>query len=160
MIKYILRFVRRKENIPLNIEKGKLFEEETISTLKKYDFNIKNTKQSHDHGIDFFGKFKSIPILGQCKNEEKALGEKYLRELEGNLHHHNLSSSGVGILVSYNGFTEHGLRYLKNSPCPLICLKIEKGEISYFQMNQISQNLLPLKIGYTFQNNQKKIVFL
>jgi hypothetical protein len=65
-----------------NSEIGKEFENKTIEILKKYSFNIKNTKSSYDHGIDFYGDWDlntNYKILGQCKKEKKNIGAKYLR---------------------------------------------------------------------------------
>jgi hypothetical protein len=174
--KYLLRFVSpeakpekttlippKVENvkkIPLtNIEKGLLFEKETIRTLTKFNFNIKSTKQSHDHGIDFWGDFHSIKILGQCKNESKPLGEKYLRDLEGNLTHHGLKDKCIGILVSVNGFTDHAIRYLRQSPSPLLCIRVQNDDITFFLLNKTTHGLLPMEIGYSIENGRKRITF-
>eukprot|EP01080_Neovahlkampfia_damariscottae_P005360 gene5360-9168_t len=111
--------------IQSSVQIGKQFEKETISTLKKLNFNIKNTKSSYDRGIDFFGKWNLLEdcnIIGQCKCEKKPLGEKYIRELEGTLSHHdeNQKNPSIGILVSSNGYSNFALNYHRTSSYSII----------------------------------------
>ena len=153
------------KKIQTNVQIGKQFEKETISALKKINFKIRQTKSSYDRGIDFHGKWDNLEncnIVGQCKCEKKPLGEKYIRELEGTLSHHedeNKKNSSIGILVSSTGYSNYALNYHRNSKYSIILAIVKQGEINFFLFNEILKKKFPnLKIGYTYRP-QKEIYF-
>jgi predicted Mrr-cat superfamily restriction endonuclease len=148
-----------------NSQIGKIFEKETISTLNKQNFQLKSTKSSYDRGIDFHGKWKLLNncyIIGQCKCEKKPLGEKYIRELEGTLSHHDAlknQKESIGILVSSTGFSNQALNYHRSSNFSVILSIIQNGELNFFLLNETLQKKFPsLKIGFVYQ--PKKEIFI
>jgi hypothetical protein len=142
------------------------FENETIKILKNYNFNIKNTKSSYDHGIDFYGDWeleKNYKILGQCKKEKKNIGEKYIRELLGvinNFKKYENNNLFIGIFVSDSNYTKNALSLLKQTNIPLIFIKIDENKIVYLLMNDTAKKYLSLNIGIFYNNENKKILYI
>ena len=151
--KKVLKFDCYKNYSILN--KGILFENETLNTLKNYNFEIKKTKTSHDNGIDFYGHwiFKNsnnkFKVIGSVKNESKKIGTNYIREFNGVLSKHENESNLIGIFVSKSGYSNFAINEMKKSNIPLILCKIKDDQINFFLMNSISTKLLSpiLNIG-------------
>ncbi|KAG5440176.1 hypothetical protein PCANB_001745 [Pneumocystis canis] len=119
--------------------KGVFYEYIVQKTLRKYNIELWREGNTNDHGIDLrgiwyygIGKTKYLyPVIVQCKNEQKRMSSKYVREMEGVLSNENHNILG---LISCRGFTQMALKQLlKSSKAMAICVILPKEEEGYFQ---------------------------
>lgn len=131
------------------VERGTLFESRTLEKLNALGFSLRRVGGSDDRGVDLRGSLSltnqdiSTSFIIQCKHENKELGPKYVRELEGALSRESLGT--IGILVSNLGFTQKSLDLIQGSHQPLAfgVINADSGYLSHFGLNRIAQQKLP-----------------
>lgn len=93
-------------------------------------------------------------VLGQCKAEQKKVGPRYVRELEGVLGRFE-KSSVVGILVSESEFTRSALLTAYSSKYPLFLLRLPPpDELQIEEPHSLEGNSMvePIEIGSAVWN--------
>ncbi|GJJ10421.1 hypothetical protein Clacol_004647 [Clathrus columnatus] len=90
---------------------------------------------------------RRLRILGQCKAEQKKIGPRYIRELEGVLarHESSLNNPVIGLLVSESEFSRSTLLTAYSSRLPLFLLQLPPEP-------ETSENVEPDKIGSAVWN--------
>ena len=86
-----------------NYNKGINFENNCMDILKKSGWKVKETPSSGDQGVDLIASSDGFRVCIQCKNHEKAIGNKAVQEISAG----KLYWKGThAVLVSKSGFTK------------------------------------------------------
>ena len=106
-----------------NIENmsGIEFEKLIKRLLEKMDFEVQETKQTGDGGVDLIA-YSSDQISGgryiiQCKRWNNIVGETYIRDLYGVVTAHRANK---GILITNSTFSKSAVKFAENLPIGLI----------------------------------------
>eukprot|EP00743_Colponemidia_sp_Colp-15_P011603 GILK01012996.1.p1 GENE.GILK01012996.1~~GILK01012996.1.p1 ORF type:complete len:166 (-),score=13.92 GILK01012996.1:478-936(-) len=127
---------------------GKAFELSTAALLSKFRFSVRVCGGANDRGVDFRGVWslndQELDILGQCKNEQKPIGPRALREFEGVLASAKDSARTLGVFVSASGFTTAAYQQLTRSRFPILLLSANTDHIVGLRLSSAAQTKLPL----------------
>ena len=86
-----------------NYNKGINFENNCMEILKNSGWKVKETPSSGDQGVDLIASIDGLRVCIQCKNHEKAIGNKAVQEISAG----KLYWKGThAVLVSKSGFTK------------------------------------------------------
>ena len=86
-----------------NYNKGINFENNCMDILKNSGWKVKETPSSGDQGVDLIASKDGLRVCIQCKNHEKAVGNKAVQEISAG----KLYWKGThAVLVSKSGFTK------------------------------------------------------
>ena len=106
---------RNKNN--QNYKKGIKFENHCMEILKQNGWIVKETPNTGDQGVDLIASIDNLRICIQCKNHEKAIGNKAVQEISAG----KLYWKGThAILVSKSGFTRSAQKLAKANQVKLI----------------------------------------
>ena len=98
-------------------KKGIKFENHCMEILKQNGWEVKETPSTGDQGVDLIASINSLRICIQCKDHEKAIGNKAVQEISAG----KLFWEGThAILVSKSGFTKSAKRLAKSNKVKLI----------------------------------------
>jgi Required for respiratory growth protein 7 len=152
-------FLRHSKNSNLSptstYYKGTLFEYQVQAVLRACNICLHRVGGTDDRGIDLRGRWvlpphtnyaEGIPVVAQCKAEQRPMGPKYLRELEGATAG---EEPGTIVLMATTGRTTLGARRVI-SACkrPMgIVVVIPLGDdselrIRQFMWNEAAQQIL------------------
>ena len=113
---YLLKKDYLKKNNK-NYNKGIDFENSCMDILKNSGWQVKETPTSGDQGVDLIATIDDLRICIQCKNHEKAIGNKAVQEISAG----KLYWKGThAVLVSKSGFTNSAHKLAKANNVKLI----------------------------------------
>ena len=90
-------------NSNLNYKKGLTFENLCLQKLKSQGWEVKQTPFSGDQGVDLIASINDFRICIQCKDHQKAIGNKAVQEVYAGKKYW---SGTHAILISRSGFTK------------------------------------------------------
>ena len=100
-----------------NYNKGIIFENNCMDILKKSGWKVKETPITGDQGVDLIASIDDLRVCIQCKNHEKAIGNKAVQEISAG----KLYWKGThAVLVSKSGFTKAAHKLAKANNVELI----------------------------------------
>ena len=100
-----------------NFKKGIKFENHCMEILKHNGWEVKETPNTGDQGVDLIASIDNLRICIQCKNHKKAIGNKAVQEISAG----KLYWKGThAILVSKSGFTKSAQKLAKANEVKLI----------------------------------------
>ena len=110
-----------EDNIPKknnqSYKKGIKFENHCMEILKQNGWEVKETPSTGDQGVDLIASIDGLRICIQCKDHEKAIGNKAVQEISAG----KLFWKGThAILVSKSGFTKSAQQLAKSNKVELI----------------------------------------
>ena len=98
-------------------KKGIKFENYCMEILKQHGWEVKETPNTGDQGVDLIASINDLRICIQCKDHEKAIGNKAVQEISAG----KLFWKGThAILVSKSGFTKSAQQLAKSNKVRLI----------------------------------------
>ena len=98
-------------------KKGIKFENLCMEILKQNGWEVKETPNTGDQGVDLIASINDLRICIQCKNHEKAVGNKAVQEISAG----KLFWKGThAIIVSNSGFTKSAHQLAKSNKVKLI----------------------------------------
>ena len=98
-------------------KKGIKFENHCMEILKKHGWEVRTTPNTGDQGVDLIASINNLRICIQCKDHEKAIGNKAVQEISAG----KLFWKGThAILVSKSGFTKSAQQLAKSNKVRLI----------------------------------------
>ena len=101
----------------LSYKKGIKFENHCMQILKQNGWDVKQTPSTGDQGVDLIASIDGLRICIQCKDHEKAIGNKAVQEISAG----KLFWKGThAILVSKSGFTKSAQQLAKSNKVELI----------------------------------------
>ena len=110
-------------------KKGIKFENHCMEILKQHGWEVKETPNTGDQGVDLIASINDLRICIQCKDHEKAIGNKAVQEISAG----KLFWKGThAILVSKSGFTKSAKQLANSNKVKLI---------NEYQLNDL-ENLL------------------
>ena len=97
--------------------KGIRFENHCMEILKQNGWEVKETPNTGDQGVDLIASINDLRICIQCKDHEKAIGNKAVQEISAG----KLFWKGThAIIVSKSGFTKSAHQLAKSNKVELI----------------------------------------
>jgi len=97
--------------------KGIRFENYCMEILKQHGWDVKETPNTGDQGVDLIASINDLRICIQCKDHEKAIGNKAVQEISAG----KLFWKGThAIIVSKSGFTKSAHQLAKSNKVELI----------------------------------------
>ena len=100
-----------------NYKKGIRFENYCMEILKQHGWEVKETPNTGDQGVDLIASINDLRICIQCKDHEKAIGNKAVQEISAG----KLFWKGThAIIVSKSGFTKSAHQLAKSNKVELI----------------------------------------
>ena len=137
---------------------GTLYEYTVLRALRTFNISLHRTGGSDDRGIDLRGRWllpqhetysDGIPVIVQCKAEKRALGPKYLRELEGATATEERDT--IVLLATVSRFTEGARRFILSCERAMGVVVVGGydfgGEVSQFIWNAAAGRLLGSEMG-------------
>ena len=98
-------------------KKGIKFENHCMEILKQHGWEVKETPNTGDQGVDLIATINDLRICIQCKDHKKAIGNKAVQEISAG----KLFWKGThAILVSKSGFTKSAQQLAKSNKVELI----------------------------------------
>ena len=110
------------ENNPLkkkneNYKKGIRFENQCMEILKQNGWDVKETPNTGDQGVDLIASIDNLRICIQCKNHKKVIGNKAVQEISAG---RSYWKGTHAVLVSISGFTKSAQKLAKANRVKLI----------------------------------------
>ena len=100
-----------------NYKKGIRFENYCMEILKQNGWNVKETPNTGDQGVDLIASMDNLRICIQCKDHKKVIGNKAVQEISaGKLYWEGTHA----VLVSKSGFTKSAQKLAKANNVKLI----------------------------------------
>lgn len=94
------------------VYKGTFYEYTAIEVLSAYNLSLYRSGGASDQGIDLRGTWKLphvlLPVVLQCKHEEKKIGPKYIRELGGAVEREQ--DATLAMMVSSSNYTSKAIQ--------------------------------------------------
>ena len=100
-----------------NYLKGIKFENHCMEILRYHGWEVKETPNTGDQGVDLIASINDVRICIQCKNHEKAIGNKAVQEISAGKSYWKGTHA---ILVSKSGFTKSAQKLAKANNVKLI----------------------------------------
>ena len=98
-------------------KKGIKFENHCMEILKQHGWEVKETPNTGDQGVDLIASINNLRICIQCKDHEKAVGNKAVQEISAG----KLFWKGThAIIVSKSGVTKSAHQLAKSNKVELI----------------------------------------
>jgi len=98
-------------------KKGIKFENHCMKILKQNGWEVKETPNTGDQGVDLIASINDLRICIQCKDHEKAIGNKAVQEISAG----KLFWKGThAVIVSKSGFTKSAHQLAKSNKVKLI----------------------------------------
>ena len=105
------------KTIKESYKKGIKFENHCKEILKQHGWDVKETPNTGDQGVDLIASINDLRICIQCKDHEKAIGNKAVQEISAG----KLFWKGThAIIVSKSGFTKSAHQLAKSNKVELI----------------------------------------
>ena len=105
------------KTINKSYKKGIKFENHCMEILKHHGWEVKETPITGDQGVDLIASIENLRLCIQCKDHEKAIGNKAVQEISAG----KLFWKGThAILVSKSGFTKSAQQLAKSNKVILI----------------------------------------
>ena len=105
------------KTIKESYKKGFKFENHCKEILKQHGWKVKETPNTGDQGVDLIASINDVRICIQCKDHEKAIGNKAVQEISAG----KLFWKGThAILVSKSGFTKSAQQLARSNKVRLI----------------------------------------
>ncbi len=100
-----------------NYKKGIRFENYCMEILKRNGWNVKETPNTGDQGVDLIASMDNLRICIQCKDHKKIIGNKAVQEISAG----KLYWKGThAVLVSKSGFTKSAQKLARANKVKLI----------------------------------------
>lgn len=100
-----------------NYKKGIRFENYCMEILKKKGWEVKETPNTGDQGVDLIASMDNLRICIQCKDHKKIIGNKAVQEISAG----KLYWKGThAVLVSKSGFTKSAQKLARANEVKLI----------------------------------------
>ena len=100
-----------------NYKKGIIFENNCIEILKNNGWNVKETPNTGDQGVDLIASIDNLRICIQCKNHKKPVGNNAVQEISAG----KLYWKGThAVLVSKSGYTKSAQKLAKANKVKLL----------------------------------------
>ena len=100
-----------------NYKKGIIFENNCMEILKNNGWNVKETPNTGDQGVDLIASIDNLRICIQCKNHKKPVGNNAVQEISAG----KLYWKGThAVLVSKSGFTKSAQKLAKANKVKLL----------------------------------------
>ena len=100
-----------------NYKKGIIFENNCMEILKNSGWNVKETPNTGDQGVDLIASIDNLRICIQCKNHKKPVGNNAVQEISAG----KLYWKGThAVLVSKSGFTKSAQKLAKANKVKLL----------------------------------------
>ena len=116
------------KTIKESYKKGIKFENHCKEILKQHGWEVKETPNTGDQGVDLIASINDLRICIQCKDHEKAIGNKAVQEISAG----KLFWKGThAILVSKSGFTKSAKQLAKSNNVRLIN-EFQLGDLEKF----------------------------
>ena len=100
-----------------NYKKGVKFENYCMKILKEHGWEVKETPNTGDQGVDLIASINDLRICIQCKDHEKTIGNKAVQEISAGK---SFWKGTHAILVSKSGFTKSAQKLAKSNKVSLI----------------------------------------
>ena len=100
-----------------NYKKGIKFENHCMEILKNNGWEVKETPITGDQGVDLIASINDLRICIQCKNHNKAIGNKAVQEISAGKSYWGGTHA---ILVSKSGFTRSAYKLAKANKVKLL----------------------------------------
>ena len=101
----------------LSYKKGIKFENHCMEILKQNGWEVKETPSTGDQGVDLIASIDGLRICIQCKDHEKAIGNKAVQEISAG----KLFWKGThAVIVSKSGFTKSAQQLANSNKVKLI----------------------------------------
>jgi len=98
-------------------KKGIRFENHCMKILKQRGWEVKETPKTGDQGVDLIASINDLRICIQCKDHEKAIGNRAVQEVSAG----KLFWKGThALIVSKSGFTKSAQQLAKSNKVKLI----------------------------------------
>ena len=151
------------------VHRGLAYEKHVQAVLERIGVLTQSTGGSADGGIDLHGTWRiripdhhqvQLPVVIQCKNEQKKCGIQYIREFETVLHRQPKNT--VGIFAASAGFSVPSCRFLRSIPFPMILATVVDDDIQSFQMNSHAQAVFDYKLvtGSVYRNGVHRLCLI
>ena len=88
-----------------------------MEILRYHGWEVKETPNTGDQGVDLIASINDVRICIQCKNHEKAIGNKAVQEISAGKSYWKGTHA---ILVSKSGFTKSAQKLAKANNVKLI----------------------------------------
>ncbi len=98
-------------------KKGIRFENHCMEILKQNGWEVKETPNTGDQGVDLIASINDLRICIQCKDHEKAIGNKAVQEISAGK---SFWKGTHAIIVSKSGFTKSAHQLAKSNKVELI----------------------------------------
>ena len=98
-------------------KKGVKFENYCMKILKEHGWEVKETPNTGDQGVDLIASINDLRICIQCKDHEKTIGNKAVQEISAGK---SFWKGTHAILVSKSGFTKSAQKLAKSNKVSLI----------------------------------------
>ena len=105
------------KTINQSYKKGIKFENHCMEILKQYGWEVKETPHTGDQGVDLIASINDLRICIQCKDHEKAIGNKAVQEISAGK---SFWKGTHAVLVSKSGFTRSAQQLAKSNKVKLI----------------------------------------
>ena len=100
-----------------NYKKGIIFENHCKEILKQNGWEVKETPNTGDQGVDLIASIQNLRICIQCKNHRKVIGNKAVQEISAG----KLYWKGThAVLVSKTGFTKSAQKLARANKVKLL----------------------------------------
>ena len=100
-----------------NYKKGIIFENNCMEILKNNGWNVKETPNTGDQGVDLIASIDNLRICIQCKNHKKPVGNNAVQEISAG----KLYWKGThAVLVSKSGYTKSAQKLAKANKVKLL----------------------------------------
>ena len=100
-----------------NYKKGIIFENNCMEILKNNGWNVKETPNTGDQGVDLIASIDNLRICIQCKNHKKPVGNNAVQEISAG----KLYWKGThAVIVSKSGYTKSAQKLAKANKVKLL----------------------------------------
>ena len=100
-----------------NYKKGIIFENNCKEILKNSGWNVKETPNTGDQGVDLIASIDNLRICIQCKNHKKPVGNNAVQEISAGKSYWKGTHA---VLVSKSGFTKSAQKLARANKVKLI----------------------------------------
>jgi hypothetical protein len=137
---------------------GTLYEYTVLRALREFNIVLHRTGGTDDKGVDLRGRWilpyhstyaHGIPVIVQCKGENRPMGPRYFRELEGATAAEE--DDTLVLLAALSRFTEGARRAVMGSERPMGAVLVgaydSGGEVRQFLWNSAAGRVVGSQLG-------------